>query len=202
MFMSINLDVPENGNWIRPNMYPCKKKFPDLCQSELDDNTTDLSNLVQRYTRRNSGYCFWTKNKDAGGQYCRFNFPFQLCTKTHVEYERIHSKSANIKCSPNNVLQRNDLRLNKHNRIHFQEWRANVDIQPMSDHKVCFEYIAKYLMKGEKLPFVVKNVFANVIRKTDENNTTIKFLASSCLIVLARAILVCRRLWIIYFHWS
>lgn len=58
MFMAINLDVPENGNWIRPNMYPCKKKFPDLCQSELDDNTTDLSNLVQRYTRCNSGYCF------------------------------------------------------------------------------------------------------------------------------------------------
>ena len=71
-----------------------QEKVSDLCQSELDDNTTDLSNLVQRFARRN------------------------------------------------------------------------------------FEYLAKYLMKGEKLPFVVKNVFANVIRKTDENNTLIKFLAS------------------------
>ena len=52
-------------------------------------------------------------------------------------------------------------------------------MQPILNPKARLEYIAKYATKGEELSSVFKNVFTNVVRKIDENDTPIQVLHRS-----------------------
>lgn len=81
-------------------------------------------------------------------QVCRFNFPFDTCENTHIEYEKVHTKDITVRYKPKIVFKRNDPRVNKHNRLQLQTWRANNDIQPIIDQHACIEYIAKYASKS------------------------------------------------------
>ncbi len=47
------------------------------------------------------------------------------------------------------MTKRNDCRLNNHQQLQFQGWRANCDIQVVMDHYACVEYLTKYAAKGE-----------------------------------------------------
>ncbi len=42
------------------------------------------------------------------------------------------------------MTKRSDLRLNTHQRLQLQGWRANCDIQVVIDHYACVEYLTKY----------------------------------------------------------
>ena len=106
-------------------------------------------NSVQRHTKCNSGYCLRV-DKD-GNQACRFNFPMKECTKTYIKYEKVKNKFGGESVTPTLVTQRNDSRLNRHQRLQLQGWRANCDIQLIIDYHSCLEYITKYASKGEKM---------------------------------------------------
>ena len=157
-----NPNPPQQGEWMKPDIHPCKKKFKNLTDAELDDDYADLVNLVQRHTVCNSAYCL-RKNKD-GSQTCRFKFPVDECKSTHIEYEKIHSRNSDFCIRPQVVLKRNDTRVNKHQRFQLQAWRANVDIQPIIDYTACLEYIAKYASKSEKISNVAKEAFTSVVK--------------------------------------
>ena len=55
-------------------------------------------------------------------QSCRFQFPIEECQNTHIEYERIHSKSGNFFLRPKVILKRNDTRVNKQQTFQLQPW--------------------------------------------------------------------------------
>lgn len=61
------------------------------------------------------------------------------------------------------VVKRNDSRLNNNQRLQLQGWRANCDIQVITDYHSCLEYIAKYASKGEKMSSVAKDAFTSVL---------------------------------------
>ena len=159
----MNPSSPSNEEWVQPNFHPCKRRFSDIPPSEIEQDYTDLANLVQRHTQCNSAYCLRKQNGNNEQQYCRFKFPFETCENTHIEYQEVHSNNQQVTFRPKIVLKRNDPRINRHQRLLLQSWRANTDIQPIIDHNACLEYIATYASKAEKLSAVVREAFVSVI---------------------------------------
>ena len=61
------------------------------------------------------------------------------------------------------MLKRNDSRVNRHQRLQLQSWRANCDIQPIIDNNACLEYLAKYASKSENISDVARDAFVSVV---------------------------------------
>ena len=97
----------------------------------------NLVNNVQRHTVSSSLYCLW-------GEKCRFGFPFNLCDETYLEFEKIQSIKFPSKYQVSIVTARNDPRLNRHQQLQLQGWRANFDINVFIYYYSCIEYLAKY----------------------------------------------------------
>lgn len=95
---------------------------------------------------------------------CRFKYPFDLCEKTTLVFEPVHTKDKTPQFRAKIITKRNDSRLNNHQRIQLQGWRANCDIQVIIDHHKCVEYLSKYTAKGEPM---LTNTFNSVINNTD-----------------------------------
>jgi len=68
------------------------------------------------------------------------------------------------------VTKRNDGRLNNHQRLQLQGWRANCDIQVIIDYHSCLEYIAKYASKAEKISSVAREAFTSVLCESSNQN--------------------------------
>ena len=136
---------------------------------QYDDDYVDLLNTVQRHTRCNTNYCLRKKENETELK-CRFNFPFQLCTSTKLDFEPVHTKDGTTKYKAKIITKRNDSRLNNHQRLQLQGWRANCDIQVVVDYHACVEYLAKYASKGEPRSPVLKQAF-NSIMNSCKNNT-------------------------------
>ena len=68
------------------------------------------------------------------------------------------------------VTKRNDSRLNCHQRLKLQVWRANCDIQIVVDYSACLEYLVKYISKAERISSVVIIVFTNIVTNLTESN--------------------------------
>ena len=69
------------------------------------------------------------------------------------------------------VAQRKDPQVNHHQRIQLQGRRANCDIQLITDHHACVEYLAKYAAKAEKLLSIAKDAFENVISHVADDSS-------------------------------
>lgn len=69
------------------------------------------------------------------------------------------------------VTKRNDNRLNNHQRLQLQGWRANCDIQVIIDCHSCLEYIAKYASKAEKISSVAKEAFTSILCESWNQNS-------------------------------
>lgn len=123
---------PEDGNWVKPNIHPCKKKFEDIEKQKWDGDYEDLVNSVQRHTQCSTAYCL-RKKKEDNNYCCRFHYPKDCCDQTHLEYEKIHSKDDKNHYRVRVITKRNDSRLNNHQRLQLQGWRANCDIQVIID---------------------------------------------------------------------
>ncbi len=67
------------------------------------------------------------------------------------------------------VTKRNDSRLNTHQRLQLQGWRANCDIQVVIDHYACVEYLTKYAAKGEPRSPMLKQAFNSIVQNVDSN---------------------------------
>ncbi|XP_066914869.1 uncharacterized protein [Clytia hemisphaerica] len=155
--------------WEKPNVHPCKKRLEDIPEEDLEQDYIDLANSVQRHTKCSSAYCLRTKNDK---QECRFKFPFECCEKTHLTFEKVKLKGGGEKYVPNIVLKRNDPRMNRHQQLQLQSWRANCDIQIILDHNACLNYIAKYASKAEKISDVAKEAFTSVIGNLSGKETS------------------------------
>ena len=76
--------------WIRPEVHPCQKSHHEVSEYEKQLHYVDLLNMVQRHTRCSTNYCL-RKTSNKTELKCRFNFPFDHCPKTTLEFERIHN---------------------------------------------------------------------------------------------------------------
>ncbi len=67
------------------------------------------------------------------------------------------------------MTKRNDSRLNTHQRLQLQGWRANCDIQVVIDHYACVEYLTKYVAKGEPRSPMLKQAFNSIVQNVDNS---------------------------------
>lgn len=69
------------------------------------------------------------------------------------------------------AAKRNDPRLNNHQRLQLQGWRANCDIQPVIDYHTCEEYLAKYAAKTESRSSLLKHAFRTIVSNSLHTTT-------------------------------
>ena len=144
--------------WSKSAKHPCKVPFADLKPDNIDIDYVALVNSVQKHTC-SSLYCL----KKKGDQLvCRFKYPFELASQTTIEFTEIHTKDGSSKYRAEIKTARNDSRLNRHQRVQLQGWRANCDISVVIDYHSCLEYLTKYASKPEKLTTVAKDAFTHV----------------------------------------
>ena len=128
-----------------------------------------------RHTTCSTKYCL--RQNDKSELFCRFHYPFDSCTNTRIDFDPINTKTGETKYKATIVTKRNDSRLNRHQPLQLQGWRANCDIQIILDYHACLEYLVKYTSKAEKMSSVVKTAFTNVVNKmtdTSDADSTIK----------------------------
>ncbi|XP_028394469.1 uncharacterized protein LOC114518663 [Dendronephthya gigantea] len=140
---TVNDDLPDE-NWTVPDPHPSAVKATSVDNHDVDYHR--LVNSVERHTRCSPAYCLKKKRVDLPAE-CRFGFPKPLQEETALIYEVRGKKNKSV----HSELQtkRNDERLNSHNRVMLENWRANVDLQVIVDEKACARYMAKYAAKGE-----------------------------------------------------
>ena len=85
-----------------------------------DEDYENLLNSVQRHTGFNAAYCL--RQKSNGSQHCRFDYPIDTCYKTHIQFEKVHTKDNSERCRAKIVTARNDSCLNRHQRLQLQGW--------------------------------------------------------------------------------
>ena len=76
--------------WVKPKNQPCKIRFEDI-QNDWDNDYENLVNLVQRHTNCSTAYCL-RKKGESDELSCRFDFPKEICEKTHLEHETFKTK--------------------------------------------------------------------------------------------------------------
>ncbi|CAB4012614.1 Hypothetical predicted protein [Paramuricea clavata] len=137
---TVNPNPPDEDMWIRPEVHSCQKSHHDIPEHEKQSDYVDLLNMVQRHTRCSTSYCLRKKSNETELK-CRFHFPFDICPKTKLEFEKIHTSG----------------------------WRANCDIQVVIDHYACVEYLTKYAAKGEPRSPILKQAFNSIVQNVDSN---------------------------------
>ncbi|XP_066910626.1 uncharacterized protein [Clytia hemisphaerica] len=155
-----------SDEWVKPNRHACKTDFQNLDnKTKLDDDYTNLLNSVQKHTC-SSAYCLRKKKDDS---VCRFHFPFDCETSTRIEFTKVHTKDGSEKYRAEIKTKRNDPRLNRHQRVQLQGWRANTDISVIIDYHSCVEYLTKYASKPESISCAAKDSFSYVANKNNEH---------------------------------
>ena len=61
----------------------------------IDDNYTNMLNIVQRHARCNTRYCLRYKQGLKDMQ-CRFNDSFDLCPRTKLVFEPVNSSNGKL----------------------------------------------------------------------------------------------------------
>ena len=136
--------------------HPCQKG-----SDEIDDNTQDyieLINKLQRHTRCSPNYCI---RKRAGQQQCRFGYP-----KVHRDCTVIQEDD---KGQLELITARNDLYINSHNRLQLQGWRANVNLKPIISIHAALQYISKYASKSEPKSKAFKEIFNQILNNSNQD---------------------------------
>ena len=77
---------------------------------------------MERHATCSTKYCL--QQDDKSELHCRFNFPYDNCAETRLEFEPI-----NIKHKAVIVTKRNVSTLNRHMPLQLQGWRTNCNIQ-------------------------------------------------------------------------
>lgn len=108
---------------------------------------------------------------------CRFNSPRELCEVSDIQFQELPNGTVRATLS----TKRNDPRLNTHQRLMLQNWRANVDLQVIIDVEACARYMAKYATKGEAKSTSATAIFATCVGKLSDNDNPLTALRSSML---------------------
>lgn len=149
----------------RNQIFTHVKNITDIPSDEHNEDYVNLLSTVQWHTHCSTNYCLKHKRNESDLECC-FNFPFNLCDKTRLEFEKVTTKDKTVQYRAKVVTKRNDPRLNNHQRIQLQGWRVNCDIQIIIDHHACVEYLAKYAAKGEPKSMQLKDIFNSVIKSS------------------------------------
>ena len=145
-----------------------------------DNDYHRLVNTVERHTRCSPAYCLGRKRMDLLAE-CRFGFPKPLEEESILVKELVGEKKKHVvselhtRCS--------DERLNYHNRVMIENWRANVDLQVIVDEKACARYMTKYAAKGEPRSKSASEILKLSVSSLQNNNqvsSAIKKADSSC----------------------
>ncbi len=168
LLSTVNPNPPDEDMWIRPETHPCQRSHSDIPEHEKQSDYVDLLNMVQRHTRCSTSYCLRKKSNETELK-CRFHFPFDHCPETKLEFEKIHTSGDNEHYRAKIVTKRNDSRLNNHQHLQLQGWRANCDIQVVIDHYACVKYLTKYAAKGEPRSPMLKQAFNSIVQNVDSN---------------------------------
>lgn len=131
------LPSPPDELWSLPDPHPCTIPFKEV--QDIDSDYSDLLNSVQRHTKCSAAYCL-RKKANSDEEQCRFNYPFPEQDTTQLAFEKLTNGSIRGTLT----TKRNDQRVNSHNRLQLQHWRANVDLQLIVDVEACARYMAKY----------------------------------------------------------
>ena len=167
LLSTMNPNPADEDMWIRPKVHPCQRKYKDIPEWDRDSDNVDLLNTVQRHTRCSTNYYLRKKGNESELK-CRFHFPFDHCPQTKLEFEKLHRKNNNdVQYRAKIVTKRNDSRLNNHQQLQLQGWRANCDIQAVIDHYACVEYLTKHAAKGEPRSPLLKKVFNSIVQNTN-----------------------------------
>ena len=170
LLSTMNPNPPDDDMWIRPDMHPCQRQYKDIPEWDMNSDYVDLLNMVQRHTRCSTNYCLRKKSNEKELK-CRFHFPFDHCTETKIEFEKVHSKNSNDQqYRAKIVTKRNDSRLNNNQQLQLQGWRANCDIQVVIDHYACVEYLTKYAAKSEPRSPLLKQAFNSIVQHVDNTS--------------------------------
>ena len=140
---TFNEDLPDESQRM-PDPHPSA-----ISATLVDNHDSDyhrLVNTVERHTRCSAAYCLKQKTGNPLAE-CRFGFPKPQQEETAMVCQ---IKGKNNKTVESTLItKRNDERLNSHNRVMLENWRANVDLQVIVDEKACAKYMTKYDAKGE-----------------------------------------------------
>ena len=68
------------------------------------------------------------------------------------------------------TTKRNDDRINSHNHVMLQHWRANVDLQEIVDTDQCIRYMAKYATKGEPRSQSASDILKVCVNRLRDND--------------------------------
>ncbi len=124
LLSTFNPNPPDEDMWIRPEVHPCQRSHHDIPEHEKQSDYVDLLNMFQRHTRCSTSYCLRKKSNETELK-CRFHFPFGICPKTKLEFEKVHTSGDNEHYRAKIVTKRNDSRLNNHQQ--FNSIVQNVD---------------------------------------------------------------------------
>ena len=168
LLSTVNPNPPDEGVWVRPKIHPCQKHYQNIADCDMHDDFCDLLNMVQRHTHCSTSYCLRKKTTDSEPE-CRFNFPMDTCSKTRLYFEEVHTKGNEPQYKAQIVTRRNYSRLNSHQQLQLQGWRANCDIQVVIDHNACVEYLTKYAAKGKPRTPLLKAAFSRIMNNAPGN---------------------------------
>ena len=152
---TINKAIPQE-NWVVPSPHPSSLLIQNM--QNLNDDYQALVNSVEHHTKCSTAYCL--RRKPGQEATCRFNFQNDCQEETSLDFQLIRKAgSDDQELTVQEVTQgrvkvtlstkRNDGRINSHNRVMLQHWRANVDLQAIVDTDQCIRYMAKYATKCE-----------------------------------------------------
>ena len=157
-----------------PIPHPCALKVDDI--ADIESDYQNVVNSVQRHTRCSATYCLRKKPGQQEHQ-CRFDYPRPLQDSPTLEFEKVD----NSRVCATLKTKRNDPRLNSHNRVMLQNWRANVDLQVIVDVEACARYMAKYAAKSEPRSKAVHVIFTTCIDSLSSESDAHKALRSAML---------------------
>ena len=113
---------------------------------------------MERHTKCSTAYCI--RIKPGQQPTSRFNFPKDFQDETSIDFKLFRParskdreftveeiSEARVKATL--TTKQNDERINSHNHVMPQHWRANVDLQVIVDTDQCIRYMAKYAAKSE-----------------------------------------------------
>ena len=161
---TINDSIPD-GYWTLPQPHPCTIRLTNVADIELNEDYSNLVNTVQRHTRCSPAYCLKQKQNQQEPA-CRFGYPKESTTQTEITFE--HLTNGDLRATL--TTKRNDPRVNSHNRLMLQNWRANVDLQVIVDMTACARYMAKYVSKCEPHSKAMDAIYADCVSKLGLNS--------------------------------
>ena len=147
--------------------HPSSIEFTDVSENEMDEDYQSLINTVQRHTRCSPIYCLRIKPGQQEPS-CRFSYPRPEQQWTDIEFQQL--PDGHVKATL--ITKRNDPRVNAHNRVILQHWRANTDLQPIVDTEAAARYLCKYAAKGERRSHDAHAILKSCVGQSDDLNDT------------------------------